>query len=105
MPGGSAPPGTRRRCRMALSADGSRNGAGPIDDLPPALPSMARLCRLGYRHEPALMASAFVLALMAALPDALMALWLKLLGAGVLRHDAALLHVAAVALGVSAAGS
>src|SRR5215470_14298538 len=53
------------------------------DDLPPALSSMWRLCKLGYRHEPSLMLVAFVLSLLAALPDALLALWLMLLGEGV----------------------
>lgn len=71
-------------------------------DLPPALPSMWRLCKLGYRHEPGLMLAAFVLALLAALPDALIAWWLKLLGDGVLGHDAGRVRFAAIALGVSA---
>ena len=53
------------------------------DDLPPALSSMWRLCKLGYQHEPGLMAFALGSALLAALPDALLALWLKLLGEGV----------------------
>ncbi len=66
---------------------------------------MWRLCRLGYRHEPTLLLSAFVLALLAALPDALLALWLKLLGEGVLQQDGALVRIAALALGVSAAGT
>jgi ATP-binding cassette subfamily B protein len=66
---------------------------------------MWRLCKLGYRHEPALMLTAFVLALVSALPDALIALWLKLLGEGVLGHDTALVRLAAVALGLSAAGT
>ena len=44
------------------------------DDLPPALSSMWRLCKVGYRHEPGLLLAAFVLALLAALPDALLAL-------------------------------
>jgi ATP-binding cassette subfamily B protein len=65
---------------------------------------MWRVCKLGYRHEPTLMLSAFVLALLAALPDALIALWLKLLGDGVLRHDRAWVFLAASALAVSAAG-
>ena len=51
--------------------------------LPPALSSMWRLCKLGYRHEPRLMLASFVLSQLAALPDALLALWLKLLGQGV----------------------
>jgi len=87
------------------SSEASRDGAAPVDDLPPALSSMWRLCKLGYRNEPTLMVWAFVLSLVAALPDALLALWLKLLGDGVLHRDATLVHVAAVALGVSAAGT
>jgi len=51
-----------------------------LEPLPPALRSMWRLCRLGYRHEPRLMLAAFVLSQLAALPDALLALWLMLLG-------------------------
>jgi len=86
---------------MTSSAD---TGAAPPlpDDLPPALSSMWRLCKLGYRHEPRLLVAAFVLSLVAALPDALLALWLKLLSEGVLERDRRLLVVAAVGLGVSA---
>ncbi len=73
--------------------------------MPPALASMWRLCKLGYRHEPSLMFWAFVLSLAAALPDALLALWLKFLGQGLLDHDAGLVRAAAIALGVSAAGT
>ena len=72
------------------------------DDLPPALSSMWRLCKLGYRNEPALMLVAFVLSLVSALPDALIAVWLKLLGDGVLEHRPRLLMAAAIGLGVSA---
>ena len=46
------------------------------------------LCKLGYRHEPRLMVAAFVLSQLAALPDALLALWLMLLGKGVLEQQA-----------------
>jgi len=70
-------------------------------ELPPALSSMWRLCKLGYRHEPALMLVAFVLSLLSALPDALMALWFKWLGDGVLQHDRRLLLASALGLGVS----
>jgi ATP-binding cassette, subfamily B, bacterial len=73
-----------------------------LPDLPPALPSMWRLCRLGYRHEPRLMLWAFVLSQLAALPDALLALWFMLLGRGVLDRDATLVYVAAAGLGLSA---
>jgi ATP-binding cassette subfamily B protein len=63
---------------------------------------MWRLVKIGYHYEPWLAVSAFVLALLAALPDALLALWLKLLGNGVLQHDRRLLLTAAIGLGVSA---
>ena len=53
----------------------------------PALPSMWRLCKLGYQHEPELIVAAFSLSLLSALPDALLALWFKLLGEGVLEGD------------------
>ena len=75
------------------------------DALPPALSSMWRLCKLGYRHEPRLMLAAFVLSQLAALPDALLALWLMLLGKGVIEHTAGLVRVAAVGLAVSAAAT
>jgi ATP-binding cassette subfamily B protein len=78
-------------------ADTKRN-----DDLPPALSSMWRLCKLGYSHEPGLLLAAFSLALLSALPDALLALWFKLLGDGVLNANWRLVRIAAVALGVSA---
>lgn len=77
----------------------------PADDLPPAVSSMWRLCKLGYRHEPRLLLASFLLVLLAALPDALLALWLGLLGLGVLRGNRALVLAAAIALGVSAAAT
>ena len=76
--------------------------ADAVDDLPPALPSMWRALKLGYQHEPWLLAVSFTLALLAALPDALLALWLKFLGEGVLQDDRTLLLTAAVGLAVSA---
>ena len=72
------------------------------DALPPALSSMWRLCRLGYRHDPRLMLAAFVLSQLAALPDALIALWLMLLGQGVLENRPGLVRAAAIGIGVSA---
>src|SRR5881409_2428218 len=76
-----------------------------IGPLPPALSSMWRLCKLGYRHEPRLMLAAFGLSQLAALPDALLALWLMLLGKGVLEHRSGMIEGAAVGLGVSAAAT
>jgi ATP-binding cassette subfamily B protein len=75
------------------------------DELPPALSSMWRLCRLGYQHEPALLLVSFFLVLLAAVPDALLALWFKLLGDGVLEGNRAVIFIAAAALGVSVAAT
>ena len=80
----------------------STQGSGGPGPLPPGLPSMWRTLKLGYQHEPRLLAASFVLALLAALPDALIALWLKLLGEAVLEHDQRLLRTAALGLGLSA---
>src|SRR5437763_566189 len=55
-----------------MTSSSSRNGKAvrPVDELPPALPSMWRLCKLGFRFEPNLMFVALVLALLSALPAA-----------------------------------
>src|SRR5213592_3701885 len=88
---------------MTSSPETGRRGATRVrDELPPALSSMWRLCKLGYRHEPRLLLVSFVLSLLAALPDALLALWLKFLGQGVLDGNRALVVTAALGLGVSA---
>ncbi|PYV15369.1 MAG: multidrug ABC transporter ATP-binding protein, partial [Acidobacteria bacterium] len=88
---------------MTSSPEAGRRGAIRVrDELPPALSSMWRLCKLGYRHEPRLLLVSFVLSLLAALPDALLALWLKFLGQGVLDGNRALVVTAALGLGVSA---
>jgi ATP-binding cassette subfamily B protein len=86
---------------MTSSADRDR----AIGPLPPALSSMWRLCKLGYRHEPRLMVAAFGLSQLAALPDALLALWLMLLGKGVLDHRPGMVRGAAIGLGVSTAAT
>jgi ATP-binding cassette subfamily B protein len=72
------------------------------EPLPPAIRSMWRLCRLGYQHEPGLMAASFLLALLAALPDALLAVLLALLTQGVVDQDGTRVAVAAVGLGLAA---
>src|SRR4051812_11925751 len=76
-----------------------------IGPLPPALSSMWRLCKLGYRHEPRLMVASFVLSQLAALPDALLALWLMLLGNGLMQQRPGLVRGAAIGLAVSAAAT
>ncbi|HEY2931889.1 MAG TPA: ABC transporter ATP-binding protein [Acidobacteriota bacterium] len=63
---------------------------------------MWRLCKLGYRHEPGLLLAAFLISLLAALPDSLVAVWLKVLGDGVLQQDRGRVLAAAIGLGVSA---
>jgi ATP-binding cassette, subfamily B, bacterial len=72
------------------------------EPLPPALRSMWRVLKLGYRHEPGMLLAAFGLSLAAAVPDALFALWLKLLGEGVLHHDRRLVVATALGLGATA---
>ena len=76
-----------------------------IEPLPPALSSMWRLCKLGYRDQPGLMLASFLVSQLAALPDALLALWLMLLGKGVMEHRSALVQGAAVGLALSTAGT
>ena len=91
---------------MTSSFDRGADGAPLVrDDLPPALSSMWRLCVIGYQREPALMSVAFALALAAALPDALLALWFKRLGDGIIAGDARLVTGAALGLGVSVAAT
>jgi ATP-binding cassette subfamily B protein len=75
------------------------------DDLPPALRSMWRLCRLGLRYEPGLMVWAFVLALAAAVPDALLALWFKLIADAVVAGATRMLRLTAIALALSVVGT
>jgi ATP-binding cassette subfamily B protein len=77
----------------------------PIVPLPPALSSMWRLCKLGFRSEPRLMLASFVLSQLAALPDALLALWLMLLGKGIIEHRPVMLRWAAIGLGLSTAAT
>lgn len=90
---------------MTSSPDAGAGSRRLPDDLPPAISSMWRLCKLGYRHEPRLLLAAFLLSLLAAVPDALFALWLKLLGQGVLESDRTLLLIAAGGLAASTAGT
>jgi ATP-binding cassette subfamily B protein len=88
-----------------MSAATPTTSQASIEDLPPPLSSMWRACSLGYRHEPSLMFWSFALALLAALPDALLALWLALLVAGVQEQDDRRIQLAALALALSAAGT
>jgi ATP-binding cassette, subfamily B, bacterial len=87
----------------AAEVDSTTQAApGGLDPLPPALSSMWRLCRLGFHYEPSLMGVSFVLALLAALPDALLAVWFKLVAQGLIEHRPGLLRFGVMALAVSA---
>jgi ATP-binding cassette subfamily B protein len=63
---------------------------------------MWRALKRGYEAEPRLLSISFGLSLLAALPDALLALWIKLLADGVIRHNRTLAIGAAIGLAVSA---
>jgi len=93
-------PDTTRPDPVAPAAVGDAH-----DELPPALRSMWRVCRLGFRHEPRLMVLAVGSALLAAVPDALVAVWLALLGSGLVDGDTAQVRLAVVLLAVSAVGT
>ncbi|HEX7211411.1 MAG TPA: hypothetical protein VF241_10855, partial [Propionibacteriaceae bacterium] len=71
------------------------------DDLPPALAAMWRLCRLGYTHEPRLVVFAVILTLCQAIPDALFALWLKVLADAVVAANTRLVFAMVAAMAVS----
>jgi ATP-binding cassette subfamily B protein len=71
-------------------------------DMPAAMPAMWRALKRAYQAEPRLLPVAFALSLLAALPDALLALWMLLLANGVLRHNRNLTIIAGAGLAVSA---
>jgi ATP-binding cassette subfamily B protein len=71
------------------------------DDLPPAMRSLLRTFRLGYRAEPRLLGLSLGLALLMMLPDALLALWLKFLVDGVVNGERRPVIIAGLGLAVS----
>jgi len=75
------------------------------DTLPSGPASMWRALRRAYDAEPRLLTVSLGLSLLAALPDALLALWFALLANGLKSHDRALVMGAALGMGVSAAGT
>ena len=90
-----------------MTSSPERNGAAfpDSDKMPPALPSMWRACKLGFRNEPSLMFWSFTLSVLAGLPSALIALWLSDLAAAVLAQDVFRVRTFAVLIGASAAGT
>ncbi|MFN8096231.1 MAG: ABC transporter ATP-binding protein [Vicinamibacteria bacterium] len=63
---------------------------------------MWRLLKLGYRHEPGMILASGLLALVSAVPAALLALWIKWLGEGVLARDPRRALFPALLIGVTA---
>jgi ATP-binding cassette subfamily B protein len=72
---------------------------------PPALASMWRALKRAYQAEPRLLVVAFGLSVFGAVPDALLALWLKLLADGLLASNRRVVVAAALGIGVSAAAT
>jgi ATP-binding cassette, subfamily B, bacterial len=93
-------------CSMSSNATAdqtSRRSSRPSrDELPPALSSMWRLCRLGYIHEPRLAVVVVTLTLLQAVPDALFALWLSLMADALLAGNTAMLFATLAAIAASA---
>ncbi len=81
------------------------DGTKVMSDLPAAWPAMWRAMKRGYQAEPLLISIAFGLSLLSALPDALIALWLKFIADGILDKDSPLVMVAAAGLAISAAAT
>src|SRR5262245_19580777 len=85
--------------------DKKRSSMSSRDGLPAALPAMWRALKRGYQAEPLLLVVAFGFSLLAALPDALLAVWFKLLADGALAGRRTQVFVAALGLGISATGT
>ena len=69
------------------------------DDLPPAIPALWRTFMFGYRAEPRLLLASLGTTLLMMLPDALLALWLKMFTDGVLDGDRTAIVTAAIGAG------
>src|SRR5437660_5337974 len=115
---GSLPAAAATRCpscRRRASATKKESSSVPppdrpgmmkmIEDMPPALSSMWRALKRAHQAEPRLLRVSFVLAMLAALPDALLALWMKLMADGVVHHNRGLAIRAGIGLRVSAVGT
>ncbi len=71
------------------------------DELPGAIESLRRTFLLGYRAEPRLLSLSLSMIFVTALPDALIALWLKLLANGLTDGERRPVILAAIGLAVS----
>lgn len=86
---------------MTASAETSA-AADRTMDLPPTLPALWRTVKIGYEAEPRLLLVSFVMTAVAALPDALIALWLAVLTNGVSESNSTKIGWAAAGLAGSA---
>ncbi len=97
-----------RKASSSMSSDATaeqtsrRSSRSGRDELPPALSSMWRLCKLGYTHEPRLVVVVVTLTLLQAVPDALFALWLSLMADALLAGNTAMLFAMLAAIAASA---
>lgn len=98
---GSNETGSKETGSMETGSKETGSKVESPSDLPPAMRSLARTFRLGYRAEPRLLALSLALGLVMMLPDALLALWLKVLVDGVLSRSHRQITIAAVGLAVS----
>ncbi len=74
----------------------------PDDDMPSALTSLRRSVAIAYAAEPKLLLASFTAVAVAAIPDVLVALWLKLLTDGALEGSRTKVLVAGIGLAISA---
>ena len=77
------------------------NRSADRTNLPPAMKSLWRTFRLGYRAEPRLLGLSLGLAMLMMLPDALLALWLKFLVDGALHRHRREVIIAGFGLAIS----
>jgi ATP-binding cassette subfamily B protein len=77
----------------------------PIEAMPGAMSALWRALKRGYKAEPMMLPVAFAFSLLAALPDALMALWLKWVADGLTGGNRWLVMGASIGMAASAAGT
>ncbi len=73
-----------------------------LDELPPSIPALWRTLQIGYRAEPRLLWASFLMTVVTALPDALIALWLALLTDGIVNDNRPRIWWATAGLAASA---
>ena len=78
--------------------------SSPEVEVPSGVATLWRSMQRAYRAEPGLVVASLAMAILATIPDALFALWLKLLADGVIRHRRGLVLAAALGLAGSVAG-